>query len=320
MSYVGNIPAEKYSSLTQQTFSSPTGTNFVLSQSVTNSADIALFVDNVRQDPSTYTAVGTALTTSAISSPSTMYCLYNGRTTETVSPPAGSVDSSHLVAGSVDDSHISGLAASKLTGTVSTSQIADDAVSLAKLAPGTDGNIISYDASGNPVAIATGSDGQVLTSAGAGAPPVFEAIPAGGFPVGARAFRGSAQTITINTWTKVQLSSETYDPNGDFDSSSDYDYTVPTGQDGVYVISGGIALDTPADAAVCFIAIFVNGSSVTKAYENTGGPNGYGTIISDIFDLDAGDLVTLYVRHASSGTISTTGTTDMTHLAIQRIA
>jgi hypothetical protein len=118
MSYVGNIPAEKYSSLTQQTFSSPTGTSFTLSQSVTNSTDIALFVDNVRQDPSTYTAVGTALTTSTISSPSTMYCLYNGRTTETVSPPAGSVDSSQLVAGSVDDSHISGLAASKLTGVV----------------------------------------------------------------------------------------------------------------------------------------------------------------------------------------------------------
>jgi hypothetical protein len=116
MSYVGNIPAEKYSSLTQQTFSTPTGTSFTLSQSVTNSTDIALFVDNVRQDPSTYTAVGTALTTSTISSPSTMYCLYNGRTTETISPASGSVDSSHLVAGSVDDSHISGLAASKLTG------------------------------------------------------------------------------------------------------------------------------------------------------------------------------------------------------------
>jgi hypothetical protein len=118
MAYLGNIPAEKYSSLTQQTFSSPTGTNFVLSQSVTNSADIALFVDNVRQDPTTYTAVGTALTTSTISSPSTMYCLYNGRTTETISPASGSVDSSQIVAGAVDDSHISGLAASKLTGSL----------------------------------------------------------------------------------------------------------------------------------------------------------------------------------------------------------
>jgi hypothetical protein len=48
------------------------------------------------------------------------------------------------------------------------------------MASGTDGNIISYDASGNPVAVATGTDGQVLTSAGAGAPPAFEDAAAGG--------------------------------------------------------------------------------------------------------------------------------------------
>jgi hypothetical protein len=118
MSYVGNEPAEKYSSLTQQTFSSPTGTSFTLDQSVTSSVDIALFIDNVRQDPTTYTATGTSLTTSTISSPSTMYCLFNGKTTETVAPPANSVDSGNVVSGAIDDSHISGLAASKLTGTI----------------------------------------------------------------------------------------------------------------------------------------------------------------------------------------------------------
>jgi len=52
--------------------------------------------------------------------------------------------------------------------------LADNSVTLAKMASGTDGNIISYDASGDPVAVATGSDGQVLTSAGAGSPPAFE--------------------------------------------------------------------------------------------------------------------------------------------------
>jgi len=60
---------------------------------------------------------------------------------------------------------------------VATAEIQDDAVTLGKMAPGTDGNIISYDASGNPVAVATGSDGQVLTSTGAGSPPAFEALP-----------------------------------------------------------------------------------------------------------------------------------------------
>ena len=58
---------------------------------------------------------------------------------------------------------------------LSASDLNDDVISLAKMASGTDGNIISYDASGDPVAIATGNDGQILTSAGAGQPCAFEA-------------------------------------------------------------------------------------------------------------------------------------------------
>ena len=77
------------------------------------------------------------------------------------------VDSEHYVAASIDNEHLADNA-------VGTDEIADNAVTLAKMAGGTDGNIISYDASGDPVAIATGTDGQVLTSAGAGAPPAFE--------------------------------------------------------------------------------------------------------------------------------------------------
>jgi len=58
--------------------------------------------------------------------------------------------------------------------------IADNAVTLAKMAGGTDGQIITYDANGDPVAVGPGTDGQVLTSTGAGSPPAFEAIPASG--------------------------------------------------------------------------------------------------------------------------------------------
>jgi hypothetical protein len=116
MAYIGNVPAEKYTALTQQTFSSPTGTSFVLSQSCTNSQDIALFIDNVRQNPDSYSVSGTSLTTSTISSPSTMYCLFNGRTTETVNPPDDSVGASQLT-----------------TNAVSNSAMADDAVGIAEL-------------------------------------------------------------------------------------------------------------------------------------------------------------------------------------------
>jgi hypothetical protein len=48
------------------------------------------------------------------------------------------------------------------------------------MASGTDGEILTYDASGNPVAVSVGTDGQVLTSTGVGSPPAFEAAAAGG--------------------------------------------------------------------------------------------------------------------------------------------
>jgi hypothetical protein len=143
MAYIGNVPAEKYTALTQQTFSSPTGTSFTLSQAVTNSVDIDLYIDNVKQDPASYSVSGTALTTSTIASPSTMYCIFNGKAMQTVNPP-------------------------------------DDSVGLSQMASATDGNLITFDASGNPAYVATGSDGQVLTSTGAGSAPAFEALPAGG--------------------------------------------------------------------------------------------------------------------------------------------
>ena len=65
------------------------------------------------------------------------------------------------------------------TATTATT-VSDNAITLAKLAGGTDGNLISYDTSGDPVAVATGNNGQVLTSNGAGAVPTFQTA-SGGF-------------------------------------------------------------------------------------------------------------------------------------------
>jgi hypothetical protein len=67
-----------------------------------------------------------------------------------------------------------------LSSTNTVDIVEDNAITLAKMAGGTDGNIISYDASGDPVAIATGDEGEVLTSAGEGAPPAFAAAAGGG--------------------------------------------------------------------------------------------------------------------------------------------
>ena len=67
---------------------------------------------------------------------------------------------------------------------VTTAKIAANQVTLAEMAGGTDGQVITYDASGDPVAVGPGTDGQVLTSTGAGSPPAFEALPASGVGLG----------------------------------------------------------------------------------------------------------------------------------------
>ena len=90
---------------------------------------------------------------------------------------------------------------------ITTAKVTDNAITLAKMASGTDGNIISYDASGNPVAIATGNNGQILTSTGAGSPPAFETAAAGGKVL--QVIQGTATstvTSSANTFIDTGLS------------------------------------------------------------------------------------------------------------------
>ena len=85
-----------------------------------------------------------------------------------------------------------------LNSNVTTAKIADNAVTLAKMAGGTDGQIITYDASGDPVAVGPGTDGQVLTSTGAGSPPAFEDAVGGGPTLGTAQATTSAGSKTFS--------------------------------------------------------------------------------------------------------------------------
>jgi hypothetical protein len=76
-----------------------------LDHPVSNQNEIALFINFVRQEPTTaYTASGTTLTlTSATSGSDDMYCIYLGKAVQTVNPPNGSVGLSQLSATGTKD-------------------------------------------------------------------------------------------------------------------------------------------------------------------------------------------------------------------------
>ena len=95
MGYIGNRPADSYTSFAVQHFTTSATTTYTLDNPVANENEIALFINNVRQEPGSsyaYTASGTTLTLSAATSASdTMYCVFIGKAVQTVTPANGSV-------------------------------------------------------------------------------------------------------------------------------------------------------------------------------------------------------------------------------------
>ncbi len=100
MSYIGKEPADSFISFAKQDFSTSATTSYTLDNAVTNENELALFINFVRQEPTTaYTASGTTLTlTSATASGDDMYCVYLGQAKQTVNAPDGSVGNSQVVA------------------------------------------------------------------------------------------------------------------------------------------------------------------------------------------------------------------------------
>ena len=109
MAYIGVQPAEAYTSFAVQHFTTSATTSYTLDNSVANENEIALFINNVRQQPGSsyaYTASGTTLTLSAATTTSdTMYCVFIGKAVQTVTPAASSV-TNDMLAGSIATSKL----------------------------------------------------------------------------------------------------------------------------------------------------------------------------------------------------------------------
>jgi len=105
MPFIGNQPALSYTSFAKQDFTTSATTSYTLDNPVTNENEIALFINFVRQEPTTaYTASNTTLTlTSATSASDDMYCVFLGKAVQTVNPPSGSVGISQLSATGTKD-------------------------------------------------------------------------------------------------------------------------------------------------------------------------------------------------------------------------
>jgi hypothetical protein len=199
----------------------------------------------------------------------------------------------------------------------------DAAVTLADMATGTAGNLITYDASGNPAAVATGTATHVLTSNGAGAAPTFQAIPSKVVNVW---MAESTSTFTISTTAVVddtapQTSELTSVITKTITPSSTSNYLKFTVSCWWQLGSAGAALfaifkDSDAsatyvipqnppgssyDQATCFVFYIQVASTSSQTWKFYAGGNG----------------VTLYLNRRGSGALYST--TDKITLSIEEV-
>ena len=104
MAYIGNKADTAFTSLLKQDLTGASGTSLTLTHAVANANDIALYINNVRQEPTeAYTVNGTTVTlTGSVAGTDDIYVIYLARAVQTTVPPDGSVSSAKIANSAVD--------------------------------------------------------------------------------------------------------------------------------------------------------------------------------------------------------------------------
>lgn len=280
MAYIGNIPAVQYASFSKQTLTADSSTtSFTLDNSVANENELEVFVNNVRQEPGSgkaYTASGTTLTMSA--APTTgdsFYVIFQGKATQTVTAPAGSVISSQIADGAVENEH--------LNVNVITGQTAETSIA-------TDDTILIHDTSASALRKMTRAN--FVSGVGETNKPAFLATMSG-------------QSVSDNTYTKLQFGTEVVDTNSAYDHSTNYRFTVPSGEGGLYYFTAQMQCGGMVTNSRLQMVFAKNGTRDSTTFSRDYAPTNSLTLYvvsSSFFNLSAGDYIEVQTLQASGST------------------
>ena len=200
-----------------------------------------------------------------------------------------SVVSASIVDGSIVNADIN--ASADIAGT----KLADNAVTLAKMEDGTQGDILYYGASGAPTRLGFGTSGHFLKTQGTGANPVWASAGGDNTPA-FMAYQGTTVTgLTDGTEYKVPMDTEIFDTDSAFDHTTNYRFTVPAGEGGKYSIFASSYMGMGRVWNYGGLKIYVNGSVLMDAGANWDGyAENFTAWITTILDLSAADYVEVY--------------------------
>lgn len=110
------------------------------------------------------------------------------------------------------------------------------------------------------------------------------------------------QTISASTETKLQWDTEVWDTNSAFDSTTNYRFTVPSGEGGKYFFITGVASTNIPDGTWVKVEIIKNGTDIEASSRDTNAFTGLGqrTVCSCVTSAVAGDYFEVFYTHNSS--------------------
>ena len=296
-SYVGNTPADKTLKLEKQQFTTSATTSYTLSHSVSDPQDIALFINNVRQNPnSSYTVSGTALTLSeATASTDTMYCVFLGKAIGTVGIGAGDVtkDKLDLISDSTAGLTVKGDGGSNDGYLQLNCRVNSHGIKL-KSPPHSAGATYTLTFPNSVTAdkfLKTDGSGNLSFADAGGNTPSFVA------------HADVNQSLSNASVTKLTVTSEDFDTDSAF---ADSKFTVPSGKAGKYFFVGKARLSNVTGYVM--LEFYKNGSNAGIQFRS----QSYGTsyesaIVTAILDLSASDYIELYGMQVTGGTANLTG-------------
>ena len=160
------------------------------------------------------------------------------------------------------------------------------------------GTALEIGSSGDTITIPSGAtiaNSGTATGFGQSMTPMFAAR------------RTSGQSLSDNTFVKIQFATEDIDTDSAFDNSSNYRFTVPSGKAGKYLFSFNVAVASNtgvSNAKQLFVALYKNGTTFLQNFFD-GRNDAYGDTFngsaSFILDCSASDYFEIYAKFNDSG-------------------
>ena len=160
-----------------------------------------------------------------------------------------------------------------------------------------DSNTITIGASGDTITIPSGAtitNSGTATGFGESNKPAFNATM-------------SSQSLANGSYTKLQFGTEVVDTNSAYDNSSNYRFTVPSGEAGLYYFSAMTQVAGIDDGERAQIVFYLNGNkkdeTMNRDYSSGSDQSLYVTAVGT-FNLSVGDYVETYVYHNEGSSVT----------------